>query len=89
MMAPPDARRDASVAGTSLAARRTMLWLVAARTELSGVLDIVRRIDVGLADISGTELVEVQARVDALAGALRELETSLQRVRQIKVRFDE
>lgn len=66
-----------------------MLWLVAARTELSGVLDIVRRIDVGLADISGTELVEVQARVDALAGALRELETSLQRVRQIKVRFDE
>jgi hypothetical protein len=65
-----------------------MLWLAAARTELAGVLDIVRRIDVGLAQISATELVEVQARVDALAGALVELEGSLQRIRQIKVRFE-
>ena len=65
-----------------------MLWFVAARTELTGVLDIVRRIDVGLGHISATELLEVQTSVDALAGALQELEASLRRIRQIKVRFD-
>lgn len=65
-----------------------MLWLAAARTELAGVLDIVRRIDVGLAEVSPTELVEVQARVDALAAGLAELEESLERIRRIKVRFD-
>lgn len=55
---------------------------------LGGTLDLMRRVEGGLGQISTEEVLEARAQIDALVHTLTELAQVLETIRQAKGRID-